>query len=280
LGKRFIVLHLPRRRRMNTSIVTLPYQQGEYRTPPGRGRGLARLFPSLAFYLKYLGIVVGASRQAKSGRYGDKEWAASSLAIIRALESVGVEFELTGLDNLARLQEPCVIAGNHQSTLETMALPGIVLPFSRASFVIKQSLMVYPVFQHVMKATNPIAVSQVDPRGDLKHVMSEGPERIKKGMSVVIFPEGSRMERFEPTNFNSMGVKLALRAGAPIMPLALQTDAWPMGKWVADFGRIRPRRKVRMAFGEPMVVEGRGGDAQQATIEFIASRLRAWEAGA
>jgi 1-acyl-sn-glycerol-3-phosphate acyltransferase len=83
---------------------------------------------------------------------------------------------------------------------------------------------------------------------------------------------------FDPANFHTVAVKLAHRAGVPIVPLAMVTDAWALGKRFADFGRIDPSKKVRFAFGEPMTVSGRGADEQQALIDFIRGNLAAWDA--
>ena len=86
------------------------------------------------------------------------------------------------------------------------------------------------------------------------------------------------MGEFDPTNFNTIGVKLASRAGVPIVPVALRTDAWAIGRPIADIGRIDPRCKVHFAFDKPLQVEGRGAAEQQAIIEFISDRLAAWSA--
>ena len=86
------------------------------------------------------------------------------------------------------------------------------------------------------------------------------------------------MRSFEAANFNTIGVKLAHRSRAPLVPLALKTDAWSLGRVIADLGAIDPTKKVRMAFGEPMQVAGRGTDEHRAAIDFIETRLRAWEA--
>jgi 1-acyl-sn-glycerol-3-phosphate acyltransferase len=71
-------------------------------------------------------------------------------------------------------------------------------------------------------------------------------------------------------------VKLAQRAGVPIVPFALDTGAWGIGKWISDMGRIDPSRKVRFAFGEPMTVHGRGAAEHQAIVRFISNKLAAW----
>jgi 1-acyl-sn-glycerol-3-phosphate acyltransferase len=144
------------------------------------------------------------------------------------------------------------------------------------TFVVKQCLLDYPVFKHVMRSRDPIAVSQTDPRADFKAMMQGGAERLAQGKSLIVFPGGERSARFDPARFNTIGVKLARKAGVPIVPFALETSAWGIGRWISDVGKIDPSRKARFAFGEPIEVQGRGAEAQEATIRFITEKLAAW----
>ena len=257
-------------------MLHLEIVDGEYRTAPRKVSWFARLFPSFAFYSRLAVIILRASSKAKRGRYDSAEWASSSVEVIRALERVGVELEVTGLQYLTLIDSPCLIVGNHMSTLETTVLPGLIQPIREVTFVVKQSLLDYPVFKHVMRSRDPIAVSQKDVRGDFKAMMEGGLERLAQGRSLVVFPEGKRMPTLDPARFNTIGVKLAQRAGVPIVPFALDTGAWGIGKWISDMGRIDPTRKVRFAFGEPMTVEGRGAAEHQAIVQFISNKLAAW----
>lgn len=255
----------------------LPIVDGEYRTTPRAVSWFARRFPSVSFYRQLAGIILRAGSKASRGRYGNQEWVDSSLEVLRALERVGMELEVTGMQHLERNGSPCLVVGNHMSTLETTVLPGLVQPYRDVTFVVKQSLLDYPVFKHVMRSRNPIAVSQHDVRADFKSMMDGGLERLANGISLIIFPEGKRMSTFDPARFNTIGVKLARRAGVPIVPFALETRAWAIGKWISDMGKIDPTRKVRIAFGEPIEVHGRGTDEHEAIIQFITTQLAVWK---
>ncbi len=93
---------------------------------------------------------------------------------------------------------------------------------------------------------------------------------------MIVFPQTTRTERFDASQFNTIGTKLACRTGVPILPLALRTDAWSNGALLKDFGRMRPERPVRFAFGAPIYPEGRGEGAQQKLIETIREALLKW----
>ena len=162
------------------------------------------------------------------------------------------------------------------SMLETMVLPAIIQPIRDVTFVVKKSLLEYPVFRHVVRARDPIAVSRENPREDFKTVMQAGMERLQNGSSVVVFPQTTRSLTFDPAQFNSIGLKLALKAKVPMVPIALKTDAWRNGKWLKDIGRIDPTKKVHFAFGRPLKIEGRGTLQQKEATDFIQAKLNDW----
>ncbi len=249
-----------------------------YQTAPQPITWLARTFPSLVFHSRWIANVWRSSTLAKRSLYGDQEWVESSLEVLHNLEKVGVQFEIRGLQHLEQLDSPCLVVGNHMSSLETMVLPGLIQPRRKVTFVVKASLINYPFFKHVMRSRNPIAVSQTDARQDFKTMLEEGRERLNQGISIIVFPQGQRNLKFDPAQFNTIGIKLAKRANVPIIPLALQTDAWGIGKPLSDFGRIDPTKKVRFTFGEPLRVQGRGTETHEAILQFIRQNLRAWEA--
>jgi 1-acyl-sn-glycerol-3-phosphate acyltransferase len=255
----------------------LPVTEDAYRTAPVRVSWLARRFPSLVFFARLTSIVIRAGLKAKWSTYDGQDWIRSSWEVTRALESVGVQIEVTGLHYVRDGEGPCLVVGNHMSTLETMVLPGLIQPLRQVTFVVKEQLIHYPIFKHVMRSRDPIAVSQTDPRGDLKRMLSGGLERLARGVSLIVFPQGERTQDFRPDEFNSIGVKLASRAEVPIVPLALRTDAWDLGAIISDFGRIDPRKKVHFAFGPPLTVEGRGTAENEKIIQFISTKLSAWK---
>jgi 1-acyl-sn-glycerol-3-phosphate acyltransferase len=127
-----------------------------------------------------------------------------------------------------------------------------------------------------MRSRDPIAVTRTNPRHDLKAVLEGGVDRLKQGISIIVFPQTTRTHSFDPTQFNTIGVKLAQRANVPVVPLALLSDAWGNGKYFKDFGKIDPSKKVYFAFGKPMWVQGRGTNEHQAIIQFISRKLQEW----
>jgi 1-acyl-sn-glycerol-3-phosphate acyltransferase len=162
------------------------------------------------------------------------------------------------------------------STLETFVLPVILAPLRPVTFVVKGSLVRYPVFGPVMRSRDPIVVERTNPRADLKTVLDGGAERLARGVSVIVFPQTTRTPLFDPAEFNTIGVKLARRAGVPVVPLALKTDAWGNGRLIKEWGRIDPSRSIHFAFGPPRDITTRGGDEHEDIVRYIAAHLTAW----
>lgn len=257
------------------------YQGTEYHTPQHDIGLLTRLFPTLLFYLKIIAIVCRASWAARRGKYDSVDWYGSSAASVRALEETGCHLEVTGLEHLQGIDRPCIFIGNHMSTLETFVLPSLIMPQGfDLTYVIKRSLVDYPVFGDVVKTRNPVVVDRVNPRDDLKVVMEEGARRLEQGRSLVIFPQHTRTVDFDPKQFNSICIKLAQRTRTIVVPVALLTWAWSSGKMLKDFGPIFPSRTIHFAFGEPMEVSGRGQEEQQRIVDFIQGHLKRWRSGA
>ncbi len=254
----------------------LTTESSAYRTPEGSGSGIARRLPGALFYFHVLRIVYQASKLARQGRYDDERWIASSIDTVRSLESVGGVFRLEGLDVLRRLGSPCVFVGNHMSILETFVLPCLIAPHREVTFVVKESLVSYPWFGHVMRSRDPVVVGRENAREDLRVVMEEGEKRLRAGVSVIIFPQTTRSVEFDPRKFNSLGVKLARRGAVPVVPFALKTDAWGLGRRLKDFGRISPGKTVHIRFGEPIAVRGAGKAEHAAVLAFIEENLARW----
>jgi len=232
--------------------------------------------PSLRFFLQLIRIFYYGNSLTKKNVYDRYNWVASSLMIIEALEKVGVEFEITGMNNLKSFDGPAIFIGNHMSTLETVVLPAIINPAKLVVFVTKEELNSTPLFGPINSARHPIVVGRSNPREDLINVMNQGAERIKDGRSIILFPQKTRSIIFDAKSFNTLGVKLAKKNNVPVIPIALLTDAWANGKLVKDFGKIDPSKKVRIAFGEPLSITGNGSEQHQQVINFIISHLKEW----
>jgi len=257
-------------------MMELISRESTYQSPEKKSSWFAHLSPGLVFYPKMAKVILRGSREGKHGYFDNERWYVASIGMLRGLESAGIRIQIENMDVLHKLDSPCVFIGNHMSVLETFVLPCVLLPFQSITFVIKQSLVEYPVFKHIMINCDPIVVSRIKPREDFKVVMEGGEERLKRGVSIVVFPQTTRTTTFIPEQFNTIGVKLAKKANVPVVPIALKTDAWGNGKMIKDFGKIQPDKPVRFAFGDPISIQDNGRMAHQKIISFIEEKLELW----
>jgi len=236
-----------------------------------------RLNNRIYFTLKYAGVVLRTRKQAINKLYDTKAWTDSSFEILEFIEKSGGRFHITGMENITRHNGPVLFISNHMSTLETMVMPCIIGPHRELTFVVKESLVKPPLFGDVMRSRNPIVVGRTDPRKDLEAVMNGGAELLSKGVSIIIFPQSTRSLDFKPEEFNSLGVKLAKKAGVPVVPVAIKTDFWGNGKFIKEIGPLDNKKTIYFKFGEPFLITGNGKDDNQRIIEFIHTSLQEWK---
>ncbi|MEY2342998.1 lysophospholipid acyltransferase family protein [Acidithiobacillus sp. IBUN Pt1247-S3] len=178
--------------------------------------------------------------------------------------SIGVRYCMQGLENVPH--GPCVILSNHQSSLETLLL-WCYLP--HLSFVLKAELLRFPIIGWYLPLSAPIAINRGAGRQALKQVLEEGEKRLRAGVPVLIFPEGTRQACGELGTFHQTGVALAQRAGVPVVPLAVNTGCfWPRGDW-----RKRPG-DLHLHFGPADSSTGRSNEVTQHLRDWIASEIK------
>ncbi len=251
----------------------------EYRTPESKKRIIwDRLSMGTRTYFawRYLRFLFSNRKLALSGKYDMKAWAHSSYEILKFTEDCGAKYHIAGLDYMHNVEGPVVFVSNHMSTLETMVYPCLTAPEMPTTFVVKESLLTAPIFGPVMRSRDPIAVKRQNVREDLMAVMKQGVEKLANGTSIIIFPQSTRTVDFNPKEFNSMGIKLAQKAGVKVVPMALKSDFWGNGKYVKEFGKLNRHQPVHIEFGEPFYVNGNGKEDHERVVKWITERLSKW----
>lgn len=252
--------------------------RGAYVTPPDAQSAMDRVFGRFDawFYARVISVVAGGARLATAGRYDRLQWSRSSHRSLRACERCGAKVSISGAHALAEAGGPAVIVSNHMSMAETFLLPCMVLAFGEASFIVKESLLRYPLFGRLLSGCHPIGVSRTNARQDLKDVLEKGVAALRGGRSVVVFPQATRTPYFQPAAFNTLGIKLAARAGVPVVPLALKTDFQANGRWIKEFGPLDRGQAIHFAFAPPRAAAGREKAAHAEVVAFIRERFTAW----
>ncbi len=136
----------------------------------------------------------------------------------------GLTYEIEGLENI-NPQQPAILLSNHQSAWETLALRYILPPHS---VVIKRELLFLPIWGWSLLTLKSIVIDRKNQRASLRVLLKKGAEYLNQGLSVLIFPEGTRAPAREVLKFNIGGAILAQKTGFPIIPIAHNAgDYWP-----------------------------------------------------
>lgn len=257
-------------------------QKGTYRTPPEnrpakplkRGcRSWWRYYVSGLFTQILLGLKYVRHKEFKFNTLGEL-----AFNMVLATESTGADVMFEGFEKLSALNGGAFVAVcNHISLMETMVMPAVFFAFNNTAVVAKRSLAKYPGFGTIIHSTRSILIDRKNARQDLAEVIKQGTDLLKDGVSVLLFPQGSRSIEFNPRKFNSLGAKLASKAGVPVVPIACKTDMAICGVGpFKDLGPIDPSRPVKFSMGPILDSSMPQRDIQNACTDFISGKLREW----
>jgi len=168
----------------------------------------------------------------------------------------GVRYKISGLEHIPT--GPVVVLSNHQSTWETIFL---YKTFSPVCPILKQELLKIPFWGWAMALQKPIAIDRSKPREAGKYLLTEGNLRLREGLSVVIFPEGTRTAFGAVKKFSRGGAQLAVASNAPVIPVVHNAGhCWPPATFLKYPGTIT------VTIGKPILVDGR--TSSEVTGEF------------
>lgn len=172
-------------------------------------------------------------------------WTRAAIWLLRRLN--GVEIQVSGLEKIPR-GEAFVVLSNHQSQWETFYLQLLVTP---QATVLKRELLWVPFFGWALALLRPIAINRGQPGQALKTILRVGQDRLDQGVSVVIYPEGTRQPPGQVGRFNAGGAMLACRSGRRVLPIAHNAgECWPARSiW-------RYPGTIRLVVGDPLSCEG------------------------
>ena len=140
-----------------------------------------------------------------------RRWAQSGLKMN------GSSIHLSGIENVPKTGGVLFVS-NHQSNFDIPILIGYV-PRDKG-FIAKLELLKVPTFSRWMKYIGCIFIDRKDPRQSLMAI-SEAAEQLKAGHSIVIFPEGTRSADGTVGPFKAGGLRLAIKAAVPIVPVTI-----------------------------------------------------------
>lgn len=176
----------------------------------------------------------------------------SSLRIVQGvfrlvLRITGVTVTVIGEENVPR-DTPVLYIGNHRSYFD------ILLTYVRCScctgYIAKKEMARYPLLSNWMRYLHCLFLDRKDLKQGLKTIL-EAAEKVKSGISICIFPEGTRNENdseLDMLPFHEGSFKIATRAKCPVIPIAMNHTA---EMFEAHFPKIKPCHVV-LEYGKPI----------------------------
>lgn len=163
-------------------------------------------------------------------------------------------------------QTPAVYLMKHQSAWETIASV-CFLPLH--TWVLKHELLWVPLFGWGLRLVDPVAIIRADPTKAMKAIAKQGQERLNAGISIVIFPEGTRRAVHQMGEFKIGGAFLAKQCRALVVPVAHNAGHfWARRRFLKKPGTIT------VVIGKPFASEGLSTQAINARAEKWMRRMQ------
>ncbi len=170
-----------------------------------------------------------------------------------------IQTQMIGAENIPNTA--CVIISNHQSTWETFAFQRI---FPQQTWVLKKELLWIPIFGWGLALLKPIIIDRGEKLKALKKVISQGVNRIKNDIFLVIFPEGTRQPYGQLGHYQKGGIAIAKKARCDILPVYHNAGRlWAKGSFIKHPGVIT------VIIGKPIVTK-------EKSIAILTQETQSW----
>ena len=182
---------------------------------------------------------------------------------------LGIRNRVQGMENLPQgTKDPAVLLVKHQSTWETFVMPTI-MPHPLA-YVFKRELLYVPFFGWAMGRLDMIHIDRSQRAKAFSKVVSQGRRLMAEGVWVIMFPEGTRIDRGQKGQYKTGGTRLAVEAGVPVIPVAVTSGrCWPRKAFLKRPG------VVDISIGKPISSTGREPEELMAEVEqWIEAEMR------
>ena len=175
----------------------------------------------------------------------------------------GVSLRVSGLNHIDPRRQ-YIFMVNHQSNVDIPVLFQSLRGF-QLRWLAKKEILWVPFFGWAMWAARHIAVDRGD-RKDALRSLKKAQERLAGGISIVIFPEGTRSPNGRLLPFKRGGFLLAVKTQTPIVPVTINGSGKLLAK--GDW-RLRPG-EIKVTVGTPLSVEGGGAK----NLRALSARVR------
>ena len=183
------------------------------------------------------------------------------------LATAGIKYRVAGKENLP-LTRAAVYCANHESNVDPPVLFTALHP--RMHIVYKAEIDAIPLLARAFRHGGFVPIDRRNKESAMRSI-EKGAKSIRDGSSFLIFPEGTRSRTGQMLPFKKGGFVMAIKAGAPIVPIAISggRDAMQRGSSI-----IKPVR-ISIRVGQPVETAGVSLDDRDLLIETVRARIEA-----
>jgi 1-acyl-sn-glycerol-3-phosphate acyltransferase len=180
----------------------------------------------------------------------------------------GITLRVRGLQNVDP-ERTYIFMVNHQSNIDIPVLVQGLLAF-QLRWIAKRELLRVPFFGWAMWAAKHIVVDRADPLDGVRS-LARAKDRLAAGLSIVVFPEGTRSRDGKLLRFKKGGFLLAVETQTTIVPVTINGSAHvlPAGGW-----RLRPGT-IEVIVDKPVSIEGFRPGSLRHLSEQVRNRIAA-----
>lgn len=187
------------------------------------------MFRSLIWYVYFpIGLLIHLpwalklERNRRNGKISEDEFYIQSFDLANSwskqyLKIAAMQVEIIGEENIIK-DRPCLFVSNHQSNFDI----AVILRYlgTPIIFIAKNSLTKIPILSRLMKNMSTLFIDRNDIKASAK-VMLKAMDYVKEGHSIFVYPEGTRGDSPEMSEFPSTAIKIATKTGVPICPITM-----------------------------------------------------------
>ena len=188
------------------------------------------------------------------GKVSKKTMDYSSLRLVQwafnmIIKLAGIELTVIGEENIS--EGPVLYIGNHRSFFDIpITYPRCPI---RTGYIAKKEMEKVPLLSTWMKRLHCLFLDRNDLKQGLKTILT-AIEKVKSGISICIFPEGTRNKNEDELDmlpFHEGSFKIAAKANCPIIPMAISGSA---DIWENHFPRVK-KTHVILEYGKPIYID-------------------------
>lgn len=216
--------------------------------------------PSTLFFT--LAAIAGGLVRAPRGYFDwvHRNWGRSMLGL------AGVRVEVEGIERLPP-DAGLILAVNHQSWFDIVAIFAS-LPVS-LRFVAKKEISRVPLFAQAMRSAGHVFLDRQNRASAIAAMREAGVRMREQGLSMVLFPEGTRSPDGNLLPFKKGSFVLAIETGAAMVPLAMDG-----GRLIMPKGRLGIHSgTIRIGCGEAIPLAGLTKDDRDAVLDATESQI-------